>query len=92
MRLSEDKISHISHIIADGLWKDELVDYDEDEENRVVDEIKKTITDYLRIDDEVDTIVRKKIASYSKTIPAGSREWYVLYQKLSKEELQKRHR
>ena len=92
MRLSEDKISHISHIIADGLWKDELVDYDDDEESRVVDEIKKTITDYLRIDDEVDTIVRKKIASYSKTVPAGSREWDVLYQKLSKEELQKRHR
>jgi len=92
MKLSEDRISHISHLIADGLWKDELIDYDEDEEHKVVGDIRKTITDYLKVEDEVDTIVRNKIASYSRPIPAGSREWDVLYQKFHKEEMQKRHR
>ena len=92
MKLSEDRISHISHLIADGLWKDELIDYDEDEEHKVVGEIRKTIADYMRVEDEVDTIVRNKIASYSRPIPVGSREWDVLYQKLSLEEMQKRRR
>lgn len=92
MKLSEDRISHVSHLIADGLWKDELIDYNEDEEHKVVGEIKKAITDYLRVEDEADTIVRNKIASYSRPIPAGSREWDVLYQKFHKEEMQKRHR
>ncbi len=92
MKLSEDKISHLSHIVADGLWKDELIDYDEDEESKIVNEIKLTIAHYLHVEDEVDTVVRNKISSYSRQIPVGSREWDVLYQKLSKEELQKRHR
>lgn len=92
MKLSEDRISHISHLVADGLWKDELIDYDEDEEHKVVDEIKKVIANYLKVEDEVDTIVRNKISSYSRNIPTGSREWDVLYQKFHKEEMQKRHR
>lgn len=92
MKLSEDKISHLSHIIADGLWKDELIDYDEDEESKIVNGIKLAIAHYLHVEDEVDTDVRNKISSYSRSIPVGSREWDVLYQKLSKEELQKRHR
>lgn len=92
MKVSEDRISHISHLIADGLWKDELIDYDEDEEHKVVADIRKTIADYLKVEDEVDTIVRNKIASYSRPIPSGSREWDVLYQKFHKEEMHKRHR
>lgn len=90
MKLSEDRISHISHLIADGLWKDELIDYDEDEEHKVVGEIRRALTDYLRVEDEVDSIVRNKIASYSRHIPVGSREWDVLYQKFYREEMQKR--
>mgnify|MGYP001616659071 FL=1 len=92
MKLSEDRISHISHLVADGLWKDELIDYDEDEEHKVVDEIKRGIVNYLKVEDEVDTLVRNKISSYSRNIPVGSREWDVLYQKFHKEEMQKRHR
>jgi len=92
MKLSEDRISHISHLVADGLWKDELIDYDEEEEHKVVDEIKRGIANYLKVEDEVDTVVRNKISSYSRNIPAGSREWDVLYQKFHKEEMQKRHR
>jgi hypothetical protein len=92
MKLSEDRISHISHLIADGLWKDELIDYDEEEEHKVVGGIKKVIADYLKVEDEVDAMVRNKISSYSRPIPVGSREWDVLYQKFYKEEMQKRHR
>lgn len=92
MKLSEEKISHISHLIADGLWKDELIDYDEEKEGKVVNKIKGAIAEYLKVGDEVDTIVRNKISSYSRPIPVGSREWDVMYQKLFKEEMHKRHR
>ena len=88
MRLSEDRISHISHIIADGIWKDDLVDFTDD--NEVLREIKKTIANYLRGEDEADNIARDKIRSMSKGIPEGSREWDVLYKKFYKEEIDKK--
>ena len=88
MRLSEDRISHIAHLISDGIWKDDLVDFADDE--RALQEIKRTIRDYLKVEDEVDTAVRQKIRSLSKPIPEGSKEWEVLYKKYFEEEMARR--
>lgn len=88
MRLTEDRISHISHLIADGIWKDDLVDFTDDKD--VLKEVKRVITNYLAIEDEVDDIARKKIRSMSKQIPEGSREWEVLYKKFYHEEIDKK--
>lgn len=88
MRLSEDRISHISHLIADGIWKDDMVDFTNDDE--ALREIKKTIADYLKKEDEADDIARDKIRSMSRGIPEGSREWDVLYKKFYKEEIDKK--
>ena len=88
MRLSADRISHISHLIADGIWKDDLVDFTD--EDRVPKEIKQVITEYLRVEDEVDTLVRQKIRSLSRNVPEGSREWDVLYRKYFEEEMARR--
>jgi hypothetical protein len=88
MRLSEDRISHIAHLIHDGLWKDDIVDYPQYESALL--EIKRTITEYLKVDDEVEEKVRQKIRSLSKTIPEGGREWEVLYKKYFNEEMSKR--
>lgn len=88
MRLSEDRISHISHLIIDALWRDDLVDYPK--EDAALQEVKRTITDYLKIEDEVDELVRKKIHSMSRVIPEGGREWDVLYKKFFQEEIAKR--
>ena len=88
MTLSEDRISHIAHLIHDGLWKDDLVDYTTYES--ALQEIKRTITEYLRIDDDVEEKVRQKIRSMSRVIPEGGREWEILYKKFFNEEMTKR--
>ena len=91
MRLSEDRISHLSHLVLDKLMQDRNVDAVQPEE-RVLREIKRTITDELRFDDEADEVVRKTIQSLSRRVPEGSREWEVLYQKYREEELRRRRK
>ncbi len=88
MRLSEERISHIAHLISDGIWKEDMVDFVDDE--KVLREIKHTITAYLKVEDEADTAAREKIRSLSRDVPEGSREWEILYKKYFEEELGKR--
>lgn len=90
MRLSEDRISHISHQIHDRLYLDELVDYvDEDEALKV---IKKVFTEFLVMEDQIDNQVRLKISTLKKGIMEGSPEWEVLYRKYFAEEMHKKGR
>lgn len=91
MRLNEDRISHLSHLILDKLMQDRNVDAVQAEE-RVLREIKRTLTDELKFDDEADAVVRKMIQSLSRKVPEGSREWEVLYQKYREEELRRRRK
>ena len=91
MRLSEDRISHISHLVLDMLMQDRTVDAVQPEE-RILREIKRTITDELKFDDEADTVVRTMIQSLSRKVPEGSREWEVLYHKYREEELRRRRK
>jgi len=88
LRLSEDRISHLAHLISDGIWKDDLVDYKSDE--KALLEIKKAITDYFKVEDEADSIARDKIRSLSRDVPEGSREWDILYKKYFEEERAKK--
>ena len=90
MRISEEKISHISNILKESVWKDDLVEYSD--ERKILNLTKKILTDYCKIDEEIDQIVRKKLQSYSRDIGEGSREWDVLYQKHFNEEIKKRWR
>ncbi len=86
MKLSEQRISHLAHLLHDGLWRDDLVDYPD--EARALDALKKALTRVLSIDDEVDTLVRDKL-NRQKKIP-GSREWQILHDKYFREEMEKR--
>ena len=72
MRLSDDRISHIAHLIFDAVWKDDLVDFTD--ENKALLEIKKVITGFLRVEDDADSAARDKIRSLSRGVPEGSRE------------------
>lgn len=89
MRLSEDRISHLSHLILDKLVQNRNVDVVQAEE-RLLREIKRTITDELKYEDEADTAARKTIQSLSRRVPEGSPEWDVLYRKYLDEELGRR--
>ena len=89
--LSSDKISHLSHILLRGLREQNLLEPLE-EEGKIRSEIKRTIIAELKIGEEIDTVVRKKLESFSRTIFEGSPEWEVLYKKFYKEEEVKRGR
>ncbi len=88
MRLSEDRISHLAHLVSDGIWKDDLVDFKDDD--KVLQEIKRVITDYMKVEDDADTAARNKIRSLSREVPEGSREWEILYKKYFEEEISKK--
>ena len=91
MMLSEDKISHLSHVLLKGLMERHLVSAANDE-GKIRAEIKRTIVSELKIGEEMDSAVRKKIQSYSKKVVEGSSEWDILYRKFFREEEVKRGR
>lgn len=89
MSLSRPKINALSHLIVKALRKADTVKFLK-AENDVRLQIVKTLTDELKIEEVVDAEVRRKLASYSRKIVEGNREWDVMYQKLYEEEMKKR--
>ncbi len=89
MSLSRSKINHLSHLIVKNLLTSEAVRFLK-EENDVRLQIVKTLTDELKIEEVVDADVRRQLASYSRKIVEGSREWDVMYQKFYEQEMKKR--
>ncbi len=85
MRLSDDKITHLTHVILKGLLEKDLID-PLAEEGKIRREIRRSIVQEINIFEELDSKVRNKLQSYSKKIPEGSPEWEVLYQKFFHEE------
>jgi hypothetical protein len=88
MKISEDRVSHLAHLVWDALYNDKLADYSDDEE--ALKCIKRAMTDYLKTDDQIDDEVRKKVASLKRGVQEGSREWDILYRKYYEEEANKR--
>jgi hypothetical protein len=86
-RLSDNRISHLAHLIVDGLWKEDAVDFTN--EGRALAETKRVLNEFFNREDRLDATVRQKIHSLSRPIPPGSREWDVLYRKYFEEELKK---
>jgi uncharacterized protein len=87
MLFSEDRIYHIAHLIIDCIWKDDLVDYKN--EDKAVREARKVLVAYFSKDDRADEVVRKRIQSLKKGVYEGSREWDILYKKYYEEEMKK---
>lgn len=88
MRISEDRISHLAHRIIDKIWKDDLGDFPD--EPRALNQVKESITAFFAVAEEIDEVVRHKLASYAQAKVPGSREWEILYQKFFQEEQAKR--
>lgn len=86
--LSEDKISHLSHVIVNEVKRHPAVKVTGDEE-RVLKAVKRVLADELAQEGEIDRKVRAKLASYSRGIVEGSTEWDVLYRKTFEEETRK---
>lgn len=89
--LSDDKITHLSNLVLKGLLEKNLIKLKEDD-GAVRREIRRSIVEELKIGEEIDQIVRKKLEKSSRKLIEGSPEWEILYKKLFKEEEIKRGR
>lgn len=89
MLLSDEKVSHLSHVILAALKANPLARLKGDEV-QALREIKRVLAAELAQEDAVDRAVRTRLASYSKRIVEGSQEWDVLYRKTFEEETRKR--
>ncbi len=80
MRLTREKTVRLSHRVVDFLVSSADVDFVEDRDT-IRQEIVNIITSLLKVEEQVDTEVRAKIASQKKEILEGSEEWDLLYRK-----------
>lgn len=87
--MSDEKTTHLSHLILKGITAGATLSTDE---TKVLREIKRVLAEESKLDEEIDQYVRKRLASYSRPLPEGSTEWQVLYRKTYSEELAKRNR
>ena len=88
MILSEDRQNHLAHVITDGIWKDDIVDFvDDDQALRVA---KIAIRNYVKAAGDLDVKIKEKIASLKRNVIEGSPEWDVMYRKYMEEELKRR--
>lgn len=84
MKLSEERISHLSHVILDKVWRDDLADLTDD--RLALDQVKRSITDFFSIEEDMENAVLAKLKG---KIP-GSRDYDILYRKYYQEEQAKR--
>ena len=89
-RVSENRISHLAHLVLDGLRKAQLGEFPN--EGRSLAETKLALRDFFHREDQIDEIVRQKILSLSRRVPPGSREWDILYRKYFEEESRKQRK
>lgn len=86
--LSEERQSHFAHLIVDGIWNDDLVDYSD--EDMAIKIAKRAIAQFVKEFAEIDGKVRGMIATLKRNVPEGSPEWDVMYGKYFEEELRRR--
>ena len=90
MKLSRERVLHISRLIMAHLDGDDGVEYFEDP-NEIRQQIVKMIEGEMKADEQIDALVRRKLESQKRPIVEGSDEWEVLYRKYYEEEVA-RHR
>ncbi|MBI4666053.1 MAG: DUF507 family protein [Nitrospinae bacterium] len=89
MKLSREKINHLSKLILKGLLEDDRVEFF-CEENDLRLDIVDILREEIEIEEQIDDAVRKVISTYSRDIREGSNEWDILYHKHYNEETKRR--
>jgi hypothetical protein len=90
MRMSRERIFHLADLIVKELGAAEGVHVKAPDEVRP--EVLRALTEESKLEETIDTEVRKTLASYSRPMPEGSHEWEVLYQKTREEVYKRRFR
>ncbi|NQZ17820.1 MAG: DUF507 family protein [Bdellovibrionales bacterium] len=90
MMISDDRQKHFAHLLIDGLWGEEFIDFDEDSEEVIIRETKRLIAEWVKEQGDIDATVRQKINSLQRELPEGSSEWKVMYNKYFADEMARR--
>lgn len=90
MIISEDRQSHLAHLVTDGVWEDDLVDFTDDDQ--ALRAAKKALLEFVQEAQDIDDKARAKVASLKRNVIEGSPEWDILYKKYYEEERGKRGR
>ncbi len=90
MKISEDRQQYLARLIVDGIYDDDLVDYPDDDEALALRATKKALAEWVKEDEDIDSIVNQKIKSLKRDVPEGSSEWDVMYSKYYEEEMVRR--
>ena len=88
MRLSRAKINHLSKLVVDAMADDSRVRLNR-ETNQVRLQVVEIITEEVKRDAMIDSLVREKIESQKRDFPEGGREWEILYKQYYNEEIEK---
>jgi uncharacterized protein len=89
VKLSRERVLHLSRLIMGYLDQDDAVEYFE-EPKEIRQQIVQLIEGEMKADEMIDALVRRKLET-QKRVVEGSDEWEVLYRKYYEEEVA-RHR
>ena len=89
MKLSRDKVTQISHKLAETVRKCHELRLRDKDINNVRLEIMRVMVELLVAEEKVDRVARQKIRSQKREIPEGSEEWDLLLRRYYSDELKK---
>jgi len=75
MRWSEDRISHLAHQVFNDLWRGDLIEVAD--EGRALSSLKNALSNIVRAEEEIDSLIRDKLNKQKKII--GSHDLELLY-------------
>jgi hypothetical protein len=90
MRMSRERIFYLADLIMKELVAVPGVSVRAPDEVRP--EVVRGLTEEAKLEESVDTEVRRTLSSYARPAPEGSHEWEVMYQKTRAEVLKRRLR
>ena len=85
--ISPDRQSVLAHLITDGLYNDDVVDFTDDDQALKL--AKNGIASFVTAFQEMDRRARAKVTSLKRGVVEGSPEFDILYKKYLEEELNK---
>jgi hypothetical protein len=88
MKLSDDKINYLSHLITELLARDDRVEFKAGK-NDIRQAVKRTVIRILREDEELERRAAEKVRSLKRGVFEGTPEWDILHRRYYEEEAEK---
>ncbi len=88
MILTEDRQSHLAHLVTDKVWGDDIADFSDDDQ--ALKATKMAIALFVKEAADIDKHAREKVASLKRNVMEGTSEWEIMYKKYYEEEKNRR--